>query len=81
MPRQETTLAHNDGNVPIITITIPELDEYYVGQLIYFFEMACAISGDTFSMSILSINPELKHIKQTCLHCLINRGSKKPVKS
>jgi glucose-6-phosphate isomerase len=47
-----TILAHNDGNVPIITITIPELDEYYAGQLIYFFEMACALSG-----YILDVNP------------------------
>jgi glucose-6-phosphate isomerase len=47
-----TTLAHNDGNVPIITINIPDLDEYYLGQLIYFFEMACAISG-----YILDVNP------------------------
>jgi glucose-6-phosphate isomerase len=47
-----TTLAHNDGNVPIITITIPVLDEYYTGQIIYFFEMACAISG-----YILDVNP------------------------
>ncbi len=47
-----TTLAHNDGNVPIITITIPSLNEYYTGQLIYFFELACAISG-----YILDVNP------------------------
>ena len=47
-----TTLAHNDGNVPIITITIPALDEFYTGQLIYFFEMACALSG-----YILDVNP------------------------
>jgi glucose-6-phosphate isomerase len=47
-----TTLAHNDGNVPIITIKIPSLDEFYTGQLIYFFEMACAISG-----YILDVNP------------------------
>jgi glucose-6-phosphate isomerase len=47
-----TTLAHNDGNVPILTITVPVLDEYYIGQLIYFFEMACAISG-----YILDVNP------------------------
>ncbi len=47
-----TTLAHNDGNVPIMTLTIPELDEYYVGQLSYFFEIACAISG-----YILDVNP------------------------
>jgi glucose-6-phosphate isomerase len=45
-------LAHNDGNVPIITINIPDLDEFYIGQLIYFFEMACAISG-----YILDVNP------------------------
>jgi len=47
-----TTLTHNDGNVPIITITVPALDEYYTGQMIYFFEMACAISG-----YILDVNP------------------------
>jgi len=47
-----TTLAHNDGNVPIITINIPGLDEFYTGQMIYFFEMACAISG-----YILDVNP------------------------
>jgi glucose-6-phosphate isomerase len=47
-----TTLAHNDGNVPIITINIPCLDEFYSGQMIYFFEMACAISG-----YILDVNP------------------------
>jgi glucose-6-phosphate isomerase len=47
-----TTLAHNDGNVPIITISIPSLDEFYIGQLIYFFEIACALSG-----YILDVNP------------------------
>ncbi|MCX6301173.1 MAG: glucose-6-phosphate isomerase [Bacteroidia bacterium] len=47
-----TVLAHNDGNVPVITLNIPELDEYYTGQLIYFFELACAISG-----YILDVNP------------------------
>jgi glucose-6-phosphate isomerase len=47
-----TTLAHNDGDVPIININIPALDEFYIGQLIYFFEMACAISG-----YILDVNP------------------------
>jgi glucose-6-phosphate isomerase len=47
-----TTLAHNDGGVPIITISVPELDEYYIGQVIYFFELACAVSG-----YILDVNP------------------------
>lgn len=40
-----TRLAHVDGNVPNIRISVPELNEYYVGQLIYFFEKACGISG------------------------------------
>jgi len=47
-----TILAHNDGNVPVIRISVPELDEYYSGQLIYFFELACAVSG-----YILDVNP------------------------
>jgi glucose-6-phosphate isomerase len=47
-----TRLAHVDGGVPNIRITIPKLDEYWLGQLIYFFEKACGISG-----YILDINP------------------------
>ena len=40
-----TRLAHVDGGVPNIRISIPKLNEYYIGQLIYFFEKACGISG------------------------------------
>lgn len=47
-----TILAHNDGGVPVIKINLPELSGYYIGQLIYFFEIACAISG-----YILDVNP------------------------
>ena len=47
-----TILAHNDGNVPVIHISIPELTEYYIGQLFYFFELACGVSG-----YILDVNP------------------------
>ena len=47
-----TRLAHVDGGVPNIRITIPELKEYWIGQLIYFFEKACGISG-----YLLGINP------------------------
>jgi glucose-6-phosphate isomerase len=47
-----TRLAHNDGNVPVIKIDLPELDEFYLGELIYFFELACAVSG-----YILDVNP------------------------
>lgn len=38
-------LAHNDGGVPNLLITVPELNEYYFGSLVYFFEKACGISG------------------------------------
>ncbi len=47
-----TMLAHVEGGVPNVEIKIPEISEYYLGQLIYFFEMACAISG-----YILDVNP------------------------
>ena len=47
-----TLLAHVDGGVPNIQISIPELSEYYFGQLIYFFEKACGISG-----YVLGVNP------------------------
>ena len=47
-----TQLAHVDGGVPNIRITIPELKEYWLGQLIYFFEKACGISG-----YMLQVNP------------------------
>ena len=47
-----TTLAHVDGGVPNIKISIPKVDEFNLGQLIYFFEMGCALSGYT-----LGVNP------------------------
>ena len=47
-----TQLAHIDGGVPNLRITIPQLDEYNLGQLIYFFEKGCGISG-----LLLNVNP------------------------
>ncbi len=47
-----TALAHNDGGVPCVVIEADAMDEYHLGQLIYFFEKACAISG-----YILGVNP------------------------
>ena len=47
-----TMLAHVDGGVPNMKITMPLLNEYYLGELIYFFERACGISG-----YILGVNP------------------------
>ena len=47
-----TKLAHVDGGVPNIRITMPRLSERYLGQLIYFFEIGCGISGN-----VLGVNP------------------------
>ena len=47
-----TALAHTDGGVPNLTVTVPELSAYYFGQLVYFFEKACGISG-----YLLGVNP------------------------
>ena len=47
-----TCLAHVDGGVPNIRISVPCLNAYYIGQLIYFFEIACGISGN-----LLQVNP------------------------
>lgn len=42
-----TFMAHNEGGVPGIIIRVPEMNEFYLGKLFYFFMMACAISGYT----------------------------------
>ena len=47
-----TILAHTDGNVPNTVIGVPEVNEFYLGQLFYFFESACGVSGYT-----LGVNP------------------------
>ncbi len=47
-----TMLAHTDGGVPNLSIILPELSEEYIGELFYFFEFACGVSG-----YILAVNP------------------------
>jgi glucose-6-phosphate isomerase len=47
-----TMLAHTDGGVPNLIVTIPAMDEYTFGYLVYFFEKACAMSG-----YLLGVNP------------------------
>lgn len=47
-----TQIAHIDGGVPNLKIELPKLNEYYLGQLLYFFEKACGISG-----YLLGVNP------------------------
>jgi len=52
MAQLGTVLAHVDGGVPNLSIEIPQINEFYLGQLIYFFEKSCAISG-----YLLGVNP------------------------
>jgi len=52
MAQLGTQIAHVDGGVPNIHISMPQLNEYYIGQLFYFFEKACGISG-----YVLGVNP------------------------
>lgn len=47
-----TMIAHIDGGVPNLKIELPKLNEYYLGELLYFFEKACGISG-----YVLGVNP------------------------
>lgn len=47
-----TLIAHTDGNVPNLMLSIPEQNEFYLGQLFYFFEFACGVSG-----YLLGVNP------------------------
>lgn len=47
-----TQIAHTDGGVPNLKIEMPELNEYYLGELLYFFEKACGLSG-----YLLGVNP------------------------
>ena len=47
-----TVLAHTDGGVPNLMVNIPEQNEFYLGQLFYFYEFACGLSG-----YVLGVNP------------------------
>ena len=47
-----TLLAHTDGQVPNFMVTVPEVNEFYLGELFYFFEFACGVSG-----YLLGVNP------------------------
>lgn len=47
-----TILAHTDGNVPNLMVKLPKQDEFYLGELFYFFEFACGVSG-----YLLGVNP------------------------
>lgn len=52
MSMQGTILAHNDGGVPNLVISIPEMTAYWFGYMVYFFEKACGVSG-----YLMGVNP------------------------
>ena len=63
-----TRLAHIDGGKFNIRVVLPELNEFYLGQLLYFLKRH-AVSADMYWGSTLSTNPVLRLIRRTCLPC------------
>ncbi len=75
-----TILAHSDGDVPNLMVNVPDQDEFSLGQLFYFFEYACGVSG-----YILGVNPfnqpGVESYKRICLLSLESLGLRKKEKS
>jgi len=83
-----TILAHTDGNTPNLRVDIPEQTPFYLGELFYFFEFACGLSGNLHvdfqvicSVLIRLISLVLKAIRRICLHFLESRGMKQKEKN
>ena len=68
-----TIAAHNAGGVPVMELTVPMIDEYYIGQLIYFFEFACGISGYTLGVNPFD-QPGVEAYKKNMFHLLGKPG-------
>ena len=66
-----TRLAHVDGGVPNIRVSVPALNEYYIGQLIYFFEVACGISGNILGVNAFN-QPGVEAYKKN-MFALLNK--------
>ncbi len=66
-----TQLAHVDGGVPNMRISLPKLNEYYIGQLIYFFEKACGISGEVLGVNTFN-QPGVEAYKKN-MFALLNK--------
>lgn len=62
---EATILAHTEGGVPAIVLEVPEINEYELGYMIYFFEKACAISGYLLG-STPSISPAWRATRRIC---------------
>ena len=68
-----TIQAHIDGGVPVVEITIDKVDEYTIGQMIYFFEFACGISGYTLGVNPFD-QPGVEAYKRNMFHLLGKPG-------
>ena len=71
-----TRLAHVDGGVPNIRVIVPKLSERYIGQLIYFFERACGISGNILGVNAFN-QPGVEAYKKNMFALLNKPGYEK----
>ena len=68
-----TIKAHVDGGVPVVEIQVEQIDEYTLGQLIYFFEFACGVSGYTLGVNPFD-QPGVESYKRNMFHLLGKPG-------
>lgn len=71
-----TQLAHVDGGVPNMRVSVPELNEFYLGQIIYFFEKACGISGQLLGVNAFN-QPGVEAYKKNMFALLNKPGYEK----
>ncbi len=71
-----TQLAHVDGGVPNMRLSVPQLNEYYLGQIIYFFEKACGISGNLLGVNTFN-QPGVEAYKKNMFALLNKPGYEK----
>lgn len=71
-----TQLAHVDGGVPNMRVSVPVLNEYYLGQIIYFFEKACGISGNLLGVNTFN-QPGVEAYKKNMFALLNKPGYEK----
>ena len=71
-----TQLAHVDGGVPNMRLSVPVLNEYYLGQIIYFFEKACGISGNLLGVNTFN-QPGVEAYKKNMFALLDKPGYEK----
>ena len=68
-----TVAAHVDGGVPVVQIAVSKIDEYVLGQMIYFFEFACGVSGYTLGVNPFD-QPGVEFYKKNMFHLLGKPG-------